>query len=785
MNQAAFFILLIIVILLLTTGGPGSSDPILDEYKSYLNFEKELLFKSEYHLGYGNLTGFRLSYQDNVEGKNALSWPFRSYTYENPWEEKQEDSLLPNEISDEAKRLWGTDRAVEDENAYLFNITGEAIGEFDVVTPKSHIQSYNLQLPSALKEYFNKYQQEKYEEEWQRYREDPENHSPPPEQDNHADKNGNITRFKNGDMTLEIYKSTVASYKLDPSIQDPDLFEDATLLFLNLELSDKNSAESHAFGMQAVYFHDTGSMVGLTKSAKFRGAIALPHFTLNAANHNKTKVLMERLLNSTSSADELSIDDVTKTVKNAETLCELVAFFQFKKTGLALHRLRLIDDELHHPLGMPLYKDVPQIEVDSALMYSPDCALVFQKTPDVPFVGDQSVIKSSKIKNALIALLGLSLVENKLFMRQMKFGSTPTQLSNISSITIGLISGYDLMILMLMLLLIWTSDLYLLSASIAVFKGILFYVLETPYRSSIEATQLNERGTTWWQILRASGRETSRGLNPEQSPNSDLEAQSASPGPSQAGTNAEPAPINQEFIAPSEQNRSFFVIIFFTFAFLALLMLQSMSWNATLYRVVRDVLLLGLHSFWFPQFMRSTLKNRPKYLSWEFVWGITIMKLIPVAYFTLKKRNPFKDTYEPSLFCLVAGWMGIQISLLYLQSKLGARFWITDRFLPEQYNYHPIIHIQALPRGFVKDDSAKANPSAGPEVSMYCGDCVICMGIINLPILMEQAEGKKYANLMDGIMVTPCHHLFHTPCLESWMKYKLQCPVCRSAIPPV
>ncbi|RPA85797.1 hypothetical protein BJ508DRAFT_322394 [Ascobolus immersus RN42] len=32
-------------------------------------------------------------------------------------------------------------------------------------------------------------------------------------------------------------------------------------------------------------------------------------------------------------------------------------------------------------------------------------------------------------------------------------------------------------------------------------------------------------------------------------------------------------------------------------------------------------------------------------------------------------------------------------------------------------------------------------------------------------------------------MVTPCRHVFHTECLEGWMRYRLQCPICRCALP--
>ncbi|CAD6923643.1 unnamed protein product [Tilletia controversa] len=34
------------------------------------------------------------------------------------------------------------------------------------------------------------------------------------------------------------------------------------------------------------------------------------------------------------------------------------------------------------------------------------------------------------------------------------------------------------------------------------------------------------------------------------------------------------------------------------------------------------------------------------------------------------------------------------------------------------------------------------------------------------------------------IMVAPCHHIFHTECLDRWLQYKSECPSCRMKLPP-
>ena len=47
---------------------------------------------------------------------------------------------------------------------------------------------------------------------------------------------------------------------------------------------------------------------------------------------------------------------------------------------------------------------------------------------------------------------------------------------------------------------------------------------------------------------------------------------------------------------------------------------------------------------------------------------------------------------------------------------------------------------------------------------------------------------KKYYNKNRNkgpFMLTPCHHLFHTKCLELWLEQKNECPYCRQKIPPL
>ena len=57
----------------------------------------------------------------------------------------------------------------------------------------------------------------------------------------------------------------------------------------------------------------------------------------------------------------------------------------------------------------------------------------------------------------------------------------------------------------------------------------------------------------------------------------------------------------------------------------------------------------------------------------------------------------------------------------------------------------------------------RAAGADGPE-------CAICMGPVNA--------------VTGEFMVTPCDHMFHEICLRQWMDLKMECPVCRAALPP-
>jgi len=52
-----------------------------------------------------------------------------------------------------------------------------------------------------------------------------------------------------------------------------------------------------------------------------------------------------------------------------------------------------------------------------------------------------------------------------------------------------------------------------------------------------------------------------------------------------------------------------------------------------------------------------------------------------------------------------------------------------------------------------------------------------------LNILKDNIRNMCIKNNKTKLMITPCHHVFHTICLQNWMNVKLICPLCNNVLP--
>ena len=247
------------------------------------------------------------------------------------------------------------------------------------------------------------------------------------------------------------------------------------------------------------------------------------------------------------------------------------------------------------------------------------------------------------------------------------------------------------------------------------------------------------------------------------------------------------------------------------------LSLNATSWTPPFRRIYFTGLALVYLSFWLPQLNRNVQRNCRKALNWEYVIGQSILRLLPFAYFYGYSNNILFAEVDYLGLALLTIWVWIQVVLLISQEIVGPRWFVRKDWAPPAYDYQPILREDeegdTMPIGFSQATNASSAPSspvtdrdglASPtltrrgsivtkeakEKGKRVFDCAICMQDLEVSVIeaggaSDQTSGPASLLARRMYMVTPCRHIFHSACLEGWMKYRLQCPICRETLPPL
>lgn len=166
-----------------------------------------------------------------------------------------------------------------------------------------------------------------------------------------------------------------------------------------------------------------------------------------------------------------------------------------------------------------------------------------------------------------------------------------------------------------------------------------------------------------------------------------------------------------------------------------------------------------------PQIVHNVRKGNNPHFYPFYVLGVLGMRMILPLYYRGCPSNIY--VIEPSVaFCAI--WSSLflmQVIILFLQHKLGPRFFIPRCMIPGYYNY-----------------SFKYKVSDQEEIK----DCTICLQPLHHP--MSDEPNSINSPLIEHeamVMRAPCEHMFHKECLSSWIDVKLECPTCRAVLPPL
>lgn len=555
------------------------------------------------------------------------------------------------------------------------------------------------------------------------------------------------------------------------------------------------------------------------QSFRFPGIFALPQFATNKNEFSLAQGLLNQTVNAVLAKEASSLNipyfaPWTSSPNNPTELlfptphCEYIVYLQQYPTTLPAADLDALEQELRFPIGVPM-PEVPALRM-SALMFSPDCGFVLESRgqPDYGshdgshLIGPKLEAYIQTARRSIIALALIICAELFLSIRQMNETSTPSTRSRVSFYTIAMMNfGDGLAFVGLAAVAITNYVAFLPLISTTFLSFLCVGVFGMKFMMEVWAVQAPER----------SERDRRNA------------ATDRIPSPATAGRAMDDSPAtvilpsDQDFAADETENatriqRAFgsaqsetsaiytqFYFVLFSVSFLSL---HASTWPTTLRSIYTNSLAFCYLSFWVPQIHRNIIRNCRQALRWEFVIGQSILRLTPLVYlYTVEGNVLFVEVDHYAAIALI-GWVWVQIWALISQEVLGPRFCIPNGWAPPAYDYHPILREDdseagsSMPIGFtMAESSSSASASGASTDSTRLFDCAICMQILQVDVAPSAAEIKggdwnassSATNifLRRTYMVTPCRHIFHSHCLQGWMRYRLQCPICRETLPPL
>ena len=248
---------------------------------------------------------------------------------------------------------------------------------------------------------------------------------------------------------------------------------------------------------------------------------------------------------------------------------------------------------------------------------------------------------------------------------------------------------------------------------------------------------------------------------------------------------------------------------------LVFLSLHATTWPNPLRSLFTNTICFAYLSFWIPQIKRNITRNCRRALRWEFVLGQSTFRLAPIVYFYTAPQNVLFFGTDKNMAYIFVAWVWLQVWVLGSQEVLGPRFFVPKGWAPPAYDYHPILREEGdeesgsvMPIGSIQATASSPTHPTFPSLQPRTGsskagsntktfDCAICTESVSVPIVRKsgssdgEGQGNTSAVLSTNLfarrayMITPCRHVFHSGCLEGWMRYRLQCPICRENLPPL
>ena len=521
-----------------------------------------------------------------------------------------------------------------------------------------------------------------------------------------------------------------------------------------LSIKDYDGKSMEGISFFGLHFETIGKILMASYSPNFDGIIGLPMLAWDNQSFSAAKtIFLQHQDKIFKEAEDLSAfeDALASVPENGTQKCEYILYLQaLPLNWLEAQHLQDLEKDLRFPTGVN--NKLPRQFETSAILFSPNCGLVLEWNRQ-PAIKIEHYL--AKLRHYAVYSVVLAITQLWLLLFQMDETDTPSTVSRVSSLTIGMHAIMD-------------GYLFMMYLSASVFGAVTSLGFLTS--SFLNFLLVSVFGMRYIKVI--------RGIQWPEDHANQAARQSIENGPQPLPTPALAPIINNE-----RRNQPDLSMLYTRFYFLlmtlTLVSIHAMSWSRSWRRRALRIVLLIMTSFWAPQIHRNIKRGCRHSLNWRYVIGISLVRIFNISYFLLCPSNILFADPDPLLAQAVAGWIWIQICILVSQKLLGARYLVPACMLTPTYDYH-----RPLPREDVEAMVlADQTPNNDQIQSTRQFHCAICMNTVTLPRMNTQAIDRPFTR--QSYMVTPCMHVFHTKCLETWMRVKFQCPVCRNTLPPV
>ena len=540
----------------------------------------------------------------------------------------------------------------------------------------------------------------------------------PKEQEDDADKSYTVPMERGNVTYRDKIKGHAGKFSLDISETNPN----SSIQFVEAQLNVNNLDGSLMYDakLQGVHFPSTGEVILITTTVdkyiylipnlhRFYGLPLIPYLTSTNETFSISRDSIRQYLQK--QMEDHAAYRSTETIDSSlftPIQCDMILFLTvLPLQGISQEALTLYENELRFPTGQTILRP-PAMEL-SGVMYSPDCGTALEWR-------DEKAIKVEKFWHAgrVIGVFAglLAGLQVWIVLKEMAERGSPSSVSKVSFWTIALqavMSGYCTGIYLVTAILLGThlftshSDIENISVAFlaTTFMAFVLMMYELRFLGLIYRVQRPERPVNrplqvpLLPIRRGNGTPQNTPANTTTNtavntpaPNTPATVTvlptpegATTPTPGTLVTAPEP-PFEPQW-EPDTRSEYFIITKYFYVSVLSLFLVTS--WLSA-HRILINILLLLLHSFWVPQIYRNVMRGVRKALGWRYVFGMTISRGAMAAWLIWYQRGDWVFLWESEDSDIIWGWMllgwlWIQVAVLLAQEIFGPRFFVSSDVL--------------------------------------------------------------------------------------------------------